>query len=137
MPLVAHSYHQPFTMHTSFLSSLAIGLLVGTVHSTRIKNFKSRCTSFASDLKLSNYSDFKVTIAEYLPAESILNLTAEGRDPSCSGFNDARPIPVNLCRLGLTVPTSNASEVILETWLPENWSGRFLSVGNGGLAGCK
>jgi hypothetical protein len=24
----------------------------------------------------------------------------------------------------------------METWLPQNWSGRFLSVGNGGLGGC-
>jgi feruloyl esterase len=34
------------------------------------------------------------------------------------------------------VDTSNASGIVLEAWLPSNWSGRFLSTGNGGLAGC-
>ena len=24
----------------------------------------------------------------------------------------------------------------MEAWLPANWTGRFLSAGNGGLAGC-
>ncbi|KAF2175400.1 tannase and feruloyl esterase [Zopfia rhizophila CBS 207.26] len=125
-------------MHAPLLLSLAIGLLTRTVRSTPIKNFESKCTSFASDLSISKYSDFKVTIAEYLPAESVLNVTAEGRDASCAfgGYNDPPPIPVNLCRLGLTVATSSSSEVILETWLPEKSTGRFLSAGNGGSAGC-
>jgi hypothetical protein len=25
----------------------------------------------------------------------------------------------------------------MEAWLPRNWTGRFLSVGNGGLGGCQ
>ena len=36
----------------------------------------------------------------------------------------------------MNVTTSNASHIILEAWLPSSWSGRFLSTGNGGLAGC-
>lgn len=36
----------------------------------------------------------------------------------------------------MNVTTSNASNIILEAWLPSTWSGRFLSTGNGGLAGC-
>lgn len=38
----------------------------------------------------------------------------------------------------MNVTTSNASNIILEAWLPspDTWNGRFLSTGNGGLAGC-
>lgn len=34
------------------------------------------------------------------------------------------------------VATSGVSGISLEAWLPQNWSGRFLSTGNGGLGGC-
>lgn len=36
----------------------------------------------------------------------------------------------------MNVTTSNSSNIILEAWLPSEWEGRFLSTGNGGLAGC-
>jgi feruloyl esterase len=122
------------------LSSLALSLFITTGHSSPVnETFSSKCTSFASSLHLNNYSDFQVTISEYLATNSTLNLTAEGWNETCAAgdYNSPPPIPVNLCRVGLTVATSNSSEVILETWLPENWNGRFLSTGNGGLAGCK
>jgi feruloyl esterase len=45
-------------------------------------------------------------------------------------------VDVSLCRLALHVETSNASGMVLEAWLPQNWTGRFLSTGNGGLSGC-
>ncbi|KAJ4220548.1 tannase [Fusarium solani] len=41
-----------------------------------------------------------------------------------------------MCRIALTVKTSPSSEISMEAWLPRNWTGRFLSVGNGGLGGC-
>lgn len=41
-----------------------------------------------------------------------------------------------ICRIGMNVTTSNASNIFLEAWLPIEWNGRFLSTGNGGLAGC-
>lgn len=34
------------------------------------------------------------------------------------------------------VATSNVSGITMEAWLPEDWNGRFLSTGNGGLNGC-
>ena len=36
----------------------------------------------------------------------------------------------------MNITTSEASSIILEAWLPSDWNGRFLSAGNGGLAGC-
>ncbi|KAF5336743.1 hypothetical protein D9758_016283 [Tetrapyrgos nigripes] len=36
----------------------------------------------------------------------------------------------------MSVATSSDSEISLEVWFPRNWTGRFLSTGNGGLSGC-
>ncbi|EON96030.1 putative feruloyl esterase b protein [Phaeoacremonium minimum UCRPA7] len=36
----------------------------------------------------------------------------------------------------MTLSTSNRSGIDMEVWLPKNWTGRFLSTGNGGLGGC-
>ena len=45
-------------------------------------------------------------------------------------------VPVGLCRIAMFVKTSDISNITLEAWLPKNWTGRFLSTGNGGLSGC-
>jgi hypothetical protein len=45
-----------------------------------------------------------------------------------------RGVPA-FCRvMGWIRPTAD-SNIALEVWLPENWNGRFLGVGNGGFAG--
>ena len=49
----------------------------------------------------------------------------------------AQVVNVDLCRVAMEVQTSEQSSMILETWLPRDYSGRFLSTGNGGFAGCK
>ncbi|KAF2791093.1 feruloyl esterase B-1 [Melanomma pulvis-pyrius CBS 109.77] len=126
-------------MYISSVSTWAFGLLVSTAHGTpahpKPQSFSSKCTSFGSSLHIGSHP-FNVTIAQYLPAASVINTTAEGSNVTCAGYNDAPPISVNLCRIGLTVKTEGEGEVILETWLPEEWNGRFLSAGNGGFAGC-
>lgn len=45
-------------------------------------------------------------------------------------------VPKDICRVAISISTSSKSSVNLETWLPSNWTGRFLSGGNGGLNGC-
>ena len=35
-----------------------------------------------------------------------------------------------------TLSTSSRSGISMEAWLPRNWTGRFLSTGNGGISGC-
>lgn len=43
---------------------------------------------------------------------------------------------VEICRLTSYVKTSSDSGIHLEAFLPTNWTGRFLSTGNGGTGGC-
>ncbi|KAJ7637233.1 tannase and feruloyl esterase [Mycena polygramma] len=42
---------------------------------------------------------------------------------------------VSLCRVQFSTRTSDTSSVDAEAWLPDEWHGRFLGVGNGGLGG--
>lgn len=46
-------------------------------------------------------------------------------------------ISVPLCRVQFYVNTSDISALTAEMWLPTNYSGRLLGLGNGGLGGCK
>lgn len=46
-------------------------------------------------------------------------------------------IGAGTCRVQLVVNTSAVSAITAEAWLPANWSGRFLAIGNGGLDGCE
>lgn len=118
------------------ISSVALPLLAlaSTAHTAPTESFQSRCESLPSTLQCQDGAN--VTIAKYLPAGSVINHTAEGLNETCIPFA-APPLPVNICRVVLTVPTSESSGIRMEAWLPEDWSGRFLSTGNGGFAGCK
>ncbi|KAK7464222.1 hypothetical protein VKT23_006388 [Stygiomarasmius scandens] len=73
-----------------------------------------------------------VLVSELVPAGT--NLTFPGSDPSCN-----RPFQVvsaDICRIAMFIKTSGRSGINFEAWLPSNWTGRFLSTGNGGLGGC-
>ncbi|KAF9020012.1 tannase and feruloyl esterase [Hymenopellis radicata] len=41
-----------------------------------------------------------------------------------------------MCRVDATVNTSSTSAVHFEVWMPDEWYGRSLTVGNSGFAGC-
>jgi feruloyl esterase len=92
-------------------------------------SFAARCSSIAHDFQDSNAT---VWFTQHVAAGT--NLTFPDNDPTC-----ARPSQlssVELCRVALYVPTTNQSGISMEAWLPSNWTGRFLSTGNGGLSGC-
>src|SRR5688500_2776308 len=47
-------------------------------------------------------------------------------------------LPVSVpahCRLALVLKPSDDSHIEMELWLPDDWNGKFLAVGNGGWAG--
>jgi len=86
------------------------------------------CTGLQS-LKLSNAA---INNAVHLSAGTTFSASA---DPTCylPTYNNT----VALCRVSGIVNTSSTSSVEFEMWLPDTWYGRVLTVGNGGLGGCK
>ncbi|KAK7061112.1 hypothetical protein VNI00_000848 [Paramarasmius palmivorus] len=110
------------------LPSFALpGLLVGR----QTFNFESACSSLTS--KVAALPNVTVTTnAQVVSAGG--SVSTSGGDPSCSFGSQS--VTADICRIGLTVTTSSSSRIKMEAWLPRDWSGRFLSTGNGGLAGC-
>ncbi|KAI8265991.1 putative feruloyl esterase [Colletotrichum sp. SAR11_239] len=105
----------------------AIGAMATLANSQA--DFQHYCESFnASTFSISGVS-FTST---YIPAGTELQLNEV--DATCGIFTQA--VSVNLCRVVGKVPTSDGSGFWFEAWLPEDWSGRFLATGNGGLGGC-
>ncbi|KAJ2904929.1 tannase and feruloyl esterase [Zalerion maritima] len=96
------------------------------------QSVESQCSSLSSTLSLPNTAT--VWFTEYLPQGT--NLTLPDNNVTCGRASQV--IPVDLCRVALSVSTSTSSEISLEVWLPAPslWTGRFLSTGNGGLSGC-
>lgn len=88
----------------------------------------SACAGLAQSLQVPNLA---VLSADDLTSGTILNLTA---DPSC--MRSQQRVDANICRLSMSLTTSPTSNITLEAWLPTNWTGRVMTVGNGGLGGC-
>jgi hypothetical protein len=127
-----------FVMHSSLVFNISF-LLLETVlaGSIPLTDFDASCANLAKNLSISNYPGIKVNFAKSVAGGTALDLEADGVDPSCWQFPRG-PIPVDLCRISLEVPTSGeGSRIFMEAWLPKDWNGRFLAVGNGGLNGCK
>ncbi|KAH7413378.1 putative ferulic acid Esterase/Feruloyl esterase [Cadophora sp. MPI-SDFR-AT-0126] len=89
------------------------------------------CSQLGSSLSIDNVT---VNFASYLPAGTNISLSQDFDLASC-GFT-SQVITADMCRLAMYVSTSNRSGITLEAWLPTNWTGRFLSTGNGGVSGC-
>ncbi|KAH6849163.1 Tannase/feruloyl esterase [Alternaria alternata] len=91
--------------------------------------FSSKCADVASKLAVDGAF---VHTAEFVAAGT--NLTLPLYDQTCAEASP--PITADICRVALWVSTSERSGLNMEAWLPANWTGRFLSGGNGGLNGC-
>ncbi|KAF5343274.1 hypothetical protein D9758_016313 [Tetrapyrgos nigripes] len=127
-------FSQPVALVAAILS---FSSLVAGRHTTAPvkfhRNFDSTCSSIASKFSIPN--------ATVLSSELVskgTNLTFS-QDPLCVNPQLSPPslvIPADVCRITLTVQTSDRSGINMETWLPRNWTGRFMSTGNGGNGGC-
>lgn len=91
-------------------------------------NFEQSCTGLKESFQSDNVTPL---YSELVPAGT--DLFIPDLDPSCQNTTS---VPADVCRLGLDVTTSDRSNIIMEVWLPQDWSGRFLSTGNGGINGC-
>lgn len=92
-------------------------------------SMQDQCSKLAGNLAIENAT---VHFTEYVAAGT--NLTFPDTDASCN--QAALVVDVDICRVALDVATTSESGIIMEAWLPRNWSGRFLTTGNGGLSGC-
>ncbi|KAI0445059.1 feruloyl esterase B [Xylaria telfairii] len=93
-------------------------------------SFKTKCLDFKAQAHIPQNATLNGL--EYVPAGT--NLAFPDNDPSCN--RASQPVVVDLCRVALSVPTSQRSGFTYELWLPESWNGRTLATGNGGLDGC-
>ncbi|KIJ56014.1 hypothetical protein M422DRAFT_219295 [Sphaerobolus stellatus SS14] len=84
-----------------------------------------RCLSLKDTLHLEN-----TTILTVQRIAAGTNITTPG---SCQS---SAPVSANACRVLAVTNTTLQSAVHWEIWLPDQWFGRFLAVGNGGLGGC-
>tara|TARA_R110002003_G_scaffold54_10_gene4776 strand:- start:3062 stop:3643 length:582 start_codon:yes stop_codon:yes gene_type:complete len=92
-------------------------------------NFQSKCAAIVSKLSVEHGN---VHFSQFVAAGT--NLSLPDNDPSCA--ESFIVVTANICRVALSVSTSQTSGFSMEVWLPSNWTGRFLSGGNGGLNGC-
>ncbi|KAF2823693.1 tannase and feruloyl esterase [Ophiobolus disseminans] len=115
-----------------FLHTLGVVLQLlslGAALNSRSNTFSQRCSSLVAELQIPNAT---ISFTEHIGANVTLRLPIG--DPSCG--RSSQLITTDLCRVGLNISTSARSSFRMEAWLPQNWTGRFLSVGNGGLGGC-
>lgn len=114
-------------LHNLLLSGLAPIAFAAADNTTA--SFEERCRNLPSSLKIRNANS---TTAQFVAAGTTLNFP--NADPSCG--RASQNVTVDLCRVITQVATSARSGIKMEAWLPVDWSGRFLSTGNGGLGGC-
>ncbi|TLS26432.1 hypothetical protein PpBr36_04243 [Pyricularia pennisetigena] len=93
------------------------------------EQFTQACQNFAKGLQIPNSTFIS---ADFVPANTTLNFP--NAHPTCN--RPSQLVSVPLCRVQSNISTSATSGLHFEAWLPQNWSGRFLSTGNGGLGGC-
>ncbi|PVH95198.1 tannase-domain-containing protein [Periconia macrospinosa] len=117
-------------MKHSILGALAVGASIAAAQSNSTTNaFMQSCAAFANSTQIPNSTFITAT---YVPAGT--NLTFPNADPSCT--RTSQLVNTAMCRIQANITTSSTSGLSFEAWLPQNWTGRFLSTGNGGLGGC-
>jgi feruloyl esterase len=75
------------------------------------------------------FPDAKVTLAEAHPA-GVFEIPG-----GSGGFGPSSLQVPAFCRVAATLTPSPDSDIRMELWLPANWNGKFMMVGNGGWSG--
>ncbi|KAK7063619.1 carboxylic ester hydrolase [Favolaschia claudopus] len=116
---VSAQFQEPFT---------AASIVAATYASAQ---FPKLCDSLASKLSIPNAT---ISSTTFVAAGTTLDFPEA--DPTCGDLAPPQLISADMCRVMLTVTTSARSHIVMETWLPSNWTGRFLATGNYGIRGC-
>ncbi|KAM0186959.1 hypothetical protein ACHAPQ_009143 [Fusarium lateritium] len=111
------------------LSTLLLPSLFSGLGVCAKDDFSAKCAALKTSLKLPNTT---VWFTEHVAAGG--NITFPDNHPTCTPKSQV--VDVELCRVAMFVKTGPVSNLTVEAWLPSNWTGRFLSTGNGGMAGC-
>ncbi|KAJ5537318.1 hypothetical protein N7513_010504 [Penicillium frequentans] len=104
-------------------------LALGSMAFANQDDFQAKCAQFSDKINLPHV---QVNFAEYVQGGT--NLSLPDNAPSCDA--SYQTVSVDLCRVAMAVNTSSSSQITLEAWFPREYTGRFLSTGNGGLSGC-
>lgn len=110
------------------LASLSLFVL-STPVTAYYSTFEEKCLAFNPEKFVPGATR---TVLQYVPANT--TLTFPDNVASCNRASQA--VAASLCRVALSIKTSKKSNITFEAWLPEDWSGRFLATGNGGIDGC-
>lgn len=113
-----------------FVAFLCVWLFALPHISATSTAFERKCLAFKPDKYIDGASR---NVLQFVPAGT--TLTFPDNDATCNRASQA--VSADLCRIALSIRTSSTSNIAFEAWLPENWSGRFLATGNGGIDGCE
>ncbi|KAJ7871717.1 tannase and feruloyl esterase [Mycena olivaceomarginata] len=112
------------TLGLGFLSKLLTSSLV-LFSSWSPGEHHTACLALKSSLNVENTTIIDVSYVRAGSKVATLGTCAKRADVS-----------VPLCRVQFFTNTTTTSVVHGEAWLPDEWYGRFLGLGNGGLGGC-
>ncbi|KAH7138610.1 Tannase/feruloyl esterase [Dendryphion nanum] len=117
------------SFYLPFLNACAAHAYSGQGAANPAKDFSSACAAIAPKLQIENAT---VYFSQFVAAGT--NITFPDLNATCGP--PFQVVSADICRIALFVATSKRSGINMEAWLPANWTGRFLSSGNGGLNGC-
>ncbi len=122
---VMNAVRPPFC--SAMRSSSYLPLLCLVAGASATGDFKSACSGF----KPTNIPNVELTNPPtYFAANAVVNISN-----SYSSIDEST-LPA-FCRVELTITTNTTekSTALAEVWLPNDWNGRMLTVGNGGISG--
>ncbi|KAL1695717.1 Tannase/feruloyl esterase [Schizophyllum commune] len=111
------------------VSSVLVGALALLRAAHAQDDFASDCSAFIDKISLDNVT---VTSTEFVAAGTNLTVYV----PASCGSASYQVVSTDVCRATMNVTTSERSGIRFEAWFPQNYTGRFLSTGNGGIGGC-
>ena len=111
------------------VAAATLAILTSYFFSGANATFEQDCSQLASKLTIENATTW---FSELVTAGT--NITFPQNNMTCQ--RPGQVVNADICRVALYVSTSPSSGISMEAWLPRNWTGRFLSTGNGGISGC-